>query len=134
MHATAVSRILECAVVIGYVRLRDQKIRLRLRHFGRMSRQLARVCEKKGVPVFLSSALWGNCHDDSAGILGRLGASAITANSIANTLFQIITVVTMPCRHNGRVMLSRPSARGQDPIWCGPMPEPSAVVYLVIGR
>ena len=130
--ATAVSRILECAVVIGYVRLRDQKIRLRLRHFGRMSRQLLREYVKKGVPVFLSSALWGIAMTIQLGILGRLGASAITANSIANTLFQIITVVTYASAATTAVMLSKAIGEGKTHLG-RPYARTFQLLYLVIG-
>lgn len=111
--ATTVSRILECLAVVWYVRFRDKKLMLRIKHFGRMSREHLRAYVRKGIPVFLSSALWGIAMTIQLGILGRLGASAITANSIANTLFQIITVVTYASASAAAVMISKAIGEGK---------------------
>ena len=111
--ATMVSRILECLAVIWYVRFRDKKLMLRLRHFGRMNITLLRAYIRKGIPVFLSNAFWALAMTIQLGILGRLGPSSITANSIANTLFQIITVVTYASASAASVMISKVIGEGK---------------------
>ena len=130
--ATTVSRILECAAVIWYVRFRDQKLKLRLSHFGRMDRSLFIAYMKKGVPVFLSSALWGIAMSIQLGILGRLGASAITANSIANTLFQMITVLVYASASAAAVMISKTIGEGRRDL-VRPYTQTMQLLFLGIG-
>lgn len=130
--ATTVSRILECLAVLWYVRFRDKKLMLRLKHFGRMSKPHLKAYIRKGVPVFLSSALWAVAMTIQLGILGRLGASAITANSIANTLFQIITVVTYASAAAASVMISKIIGEGKQEL-IRPYTKTFQLLFLAIG-
>lgn len=130
--ATTVSRILECLAVIWYVRFRDKKLMLRLKHFGRMSKTHLMAYIRKGVPVFLSNALWAVAMTTQLAILGRLGASAITANSIANTLFQIITVVTYASASAASVMISKAIGEGKQEL-VRPYAKSFQALFLGIG-
>lgn len=130
--ATTVSRILECLAVLWYVRFRDKKLMLRLKHFGRMSTEHLKAYIRKGIPVFLSSALWGIAMTIQLGILGRLGASAITANSIANTLFQIITVFVYASASASAVMISKIIGEGRQQL-VRPYAQTFQLLFLCIG-
>ena len=68
-------------------------MKLRLGHvLKRMNTGMLRDYIRVGSPVFLSGAIWGLAMAIQTGILGHMGSSAIPANSVATTVFQIITV------------------------------------------
>lgn len=48
---------------------------------------------RTGLPLMMSSVSWGVAMSIQGAIIGRLDESAIAANSIATTIFQIATVI-----------------------------------------
>ena len=48
---------------------------------------------KVGAPVIGSNAVWGVAQAFQTSILGHMGAASIAANSIASTVFQIVSVI-----------------------------------------
>ena len=46
-----------------------------------------------GSPVIGGDAMWGIAQGAQTAIIGRLGASAIAANSISTTVIQVLTVI-----------------------------------------
>lgn len=90
--ATLISRIIELIIITFYTFLIDKKIRLKPRDFfspvGEMLRRFART----GLPCIFSSGSWGIAMGLQTAILGRLEESVVPANSIATTVFSIMTV------------------------------------------
>lgn len=106
--ATLSARLLELILIAAYTRLIDRKVNLRLRHILKkpdlaMLRDYIRI----GSPVFFSSAIWGVAMAIQTGILGHLGSSAIAANSVATTVFQIITVFIYASASAAAVMIGK---------------------------
>jgi Na+-driven multidrug efflux pump len=91
--ATLISRIVEFIVVVLYVGFVDRKLRLRLHHLLALSAAYARDFFRSGMPLVLSSTSWGIAMSIQTAIIGRLGEAAISASSIATTIFQVVTVV-----------------------------------------
>ena len=81
--------------MICFAAFADKKVRLKLRDFFVLDRELFQSFVKVGTPVFLSNAIWGlamsRCRQR---FLGHMGREVIAANSIATTVFQVLTVVT----------------------------------------
>ena len=92
--ATLVSRIVEFLIMVAYTAFADKKLRTRLRDFRRMDGVLFRDYLRVGLPVILSNTMWGLAQAIQTSILGHMGQATIAANSIATTIFQIISVVT----------------------------------------
>lgn len=92
--ATLTSRIVETAIMICFAAFADKKVRLKLRDFFVLDRELFQSFVKVGTPVFLSNAIWGLAMSVQTAILGHMGREVIAANSIATTVFQVLTVVT----------------------------------------
>ena len=90
--ATLVARVIETGIMLYYVKVRDQKLRLKARDFFRHSRVLLKDYIRYGIPIFAGSAMWGINSTVQSAIIGRLGESAISAVSISNNLFEIISV------------------------------------------
>lgn len=90
--ATLASRAVECAVIVVYTLAFDKRLGMKLRRFRGFDRKLFQDFLRYGAPVFLSGLSWGIAMTVQTGILGHLGRAAIAANSVANTLFQVVSV------------------------------------------
>lgn len=106
--ATLSARILELILIVAYLRFIDRKIHLRLPHLlKKVDPLLLTDYIRTGSPVFLSGTIWGIAMAIQTGILGHLGASAIAANSVATTVFQIITVFVFASASAAAVMIGK---------------------------
>lgn len=106
--ATLAARCFECLAVTIYTFRIDKKIRMRFRDLlTKVETALFKEYLRRGLPVFFSALIWGVAMMIQLSILGHMGDSAITANSISNTLFQIITVVTYASASCASVMISK---------------------------
>ncbi len=106
-YATLISRALEMIFVVLYVFLSDKTINLKLKDILSTDISLFKAYLKKGVPVFLSNGIWGVAMAAQTSILGHMGQSSITANSIASTLFQILSVVAYGSANASSVLISK---------------------------
>lgn len=91
--ATLVSRAIELAVVVIYILSIDKKLKIKLCDLFITDRQMFRDYFKTGLPLMMSSVSWGIAMSIQGAIIGRLIESAIAANSIATTIFQVATVI-----------------------------------------
>ncbi|MCF0136648.1 MAG: MATE family efflux transporter [Lachnospiraceae bacterium] len=90
--STLLCRIVESCVVIVFAAKKDTKLRMKFGDLKRHSGVLMKDYIKYGLPIFAGSAVWGLNMTGQAAILGRLSQSAISAVSIANNLFNLISV------------------------------------------
>ena len=90
--ATLISRLVEFAIVIVYLAVYDKRIRLSVRDFLASDSDTTKKFIKVSVPVLMSAASWGVAMGLQTAILGRLADSVISANSIASTVYQIMSV------------------------------------------
>ena len=90
--ATLISRAVELIIVAVYAFMLDKKIRLKLRDFFVCTGDMTKRFVKTSVPVILSGASWGIAMGLQTAILGRLDESVVPANSIATTVFSLVTV------------------------------------------
>ena len=91
--ATLVSRAIELIVVVIYILFVDKKLHMRLKDLFAADKQMFKDYLKTGLPLMMSSISWGIAMSIQGAIIGRLIESAIAANSIATTIFQVATVV-----------------------------------------
>ncbi len=91
--ATLVSRAIELAVVVVYMFAIDKKLKFRFTELFKTEKQMFADFFKTGSPLMFSSLSWGIAMSVQGAIIGRLIESAIAANSIATTIFQIATVI-----------------------------------------
>lgn len=90
--ATLVSRMTECAVVAGYVFLRDRKLCMKLQAIFRPSGQLWRHYLRYGLPVIAGDMVWAVNLLCQGAIVGHYTADIITAVSVTNTMQSLIYV------------------------------------------
>jgi putative MATE family efflux protein len=91
--ATLISRIVEFVITLSYIIFIDKKIKLSISDFFKNDLNLLKNYIKVSLPIILSGASWGIAMSIQTAILGRM-ESALPASSIANTVFQILTVIT----------------------------------------
>ncbi len=106
-YATLIARGLECLAVCIYVFRIDRKIRLKIRELIPFDKVLFKTYFKTGAPVFFSGVLWGFAQMLQTAILGHTTKEAIAANSIASTVFSVITVVTYASATATAVMIGK---------------------------
>lgn len=110
--ATLISRIAELAVVLLYIAFFDKKLGLKFRDFLSSDREITKKFLKVSLPVIMSGASWGIAMGLQTAILGRLTDSVITANSIASTMFQIVTVVVYGSASAASIMIGKTIGEG----------------------
>ena len=130
--ATLISRVIETAIVIVFVGRFDRKLALRLRNFKLFDRAVLVQYLRVGSPVFWSSAMWGAAMAVQTAILGHMGSATIAANSIATTVFQILSVVTYGSASATAVIIAKTIGEGR----VGRVREyavTAQVLFLIIG-
>ena len=85
-----------------------------------------------GLPLILSSSIWGVAMSAKTAILGRLGEETIAANSIATTLFQVVTVLTYGSASASSVVIGKCVGEGDIPR-VKAYSKTLQIIYIVIG-
>ncbi len=105
--ATLVSRAIELAVILVYLLLIDKKLQCKLKDLLGFDLQMFKDYLKTGMPLMMSSVSWGLAMSIQGAIIGRLIESAIAANSIATTIFQVATVVAYASSNSACVLIGK---------------------------
>ena len=113
--ATLISRIVEFLIVVIYALLFDKKIGWKPKDLLHLDGGLFRDYIRVGMPLILSSSIWGLAMSAQTAILGRMGGETIAANSIATTIFQVITVVTYGSASASSVVIGKAVGEGDIP-------------------
>ena len=111
-YATLASRIVEFIACIIYCRFIDKKLNLRLKDIFIIEKSFVKDFFKAGLPLLLSNTSWGIAMSVQTAILGRLGASSIAASSIAQTLFQCVSVVAYATGNVSAIMTGKAVGSG----------------------
>ncbi len=91
--ATLFSRLIELIVTVVYLLFVDKKLNIKVKDLFIVDKQMVKDYFKTGLPLMMSSVSWGIAMSIQGAIIGRLVESAIAANSIATTIFQVATVI-----------------------------------------
>lgn len=91
--ATLISRLIEFIVTVVYLLFIDKKLKMKIKDLFVTDKQMIKDYFKTGLPLMMSSVSWGIAMSIQGAIIGRLVESAIAANSIATTIFQVATVI-----------------------------------------
>lgn len=105
--ATLVSRVIELIVAVVYLLFIDKKLSMKLRDLFITDGAMFRDYFKTGLPLMMSSVSWGFAMSIQGAIIGRLVESAIAANSIATTIFQIASVVCYAASNAACVLIGK---------------------------
>lgn len=93
--ATAISRVLELAVIAFFMLRIDQRIQLKLKTLLGTDRAILVDYLKNGLPVLVSDFILALGMNALAAIMGRIGADFVAAYAIAGVVWQFTTVALM---------------------------------------
>ena len=113
--ATLSARVVEFIIVVVYVLFFDRKIRWRPRELFRIDRTMFRDYIRVGMPLILANGIWGVAMSVQTAILGRMGDDTIAANSIATTIFQVVSVVCYASGNASSVIIGKTVGEGDIP-------------------
>lgn len=91
--ATLIARASELIVTLVFVLRVDKRLHMKARELLGNSKTISRDYIRVATPVILSGLSWGLAQFIQTAILGHLGSAAVAANSMASSLFSIVTVV-----------------------------------------
>ena len=130
--ATLISRVVEFLIVVIYALAADRKIRWKVTDMVRLDRALFRDYIRVGLPLILSSSVWGLATSAQTAILGRLGSDTIAANSIATTIFQVVSVMTYGSANASSVVIGKTVGLGNLST-VKAYSKTLQIIYLIIG-
>ena len=90
---TLISRAFEFGVICGYFFFFDKKIGYRVKHIFMKCRDLVGDYLKISIPVLISDALLAFGNSAVAMVMGRIGASFVSANAITTVTQQLSTIL-----------------------------------------
>ena len=116
--ATFTARAVELLVVIVYLIFFDKKIRITLKSLISFKTDLFKTYIKTSVPMVGSGFFWGAAMFIQAAILGHLqtaadGVSVIAANSVATTVFSIVSVFSYGAANATSVLIGKTIGEGK---------------------
>jgi putative MATE family efflux protein len=130
--ATLTARIIELIIVCIFIKRFEKKIFYKLKDFLKIDMHLFSQYIKIGFPIILSNAVWAFAMATQTAILGHLKESAIAANSIATTIFQIVSVLTYASSTATSIIIGKTIGEGNiDKI--KPYAKRLQILYLIIG-
>ncbi len=112
--ATLVARCVELIVVLVYLKFFDKKLRVKFRDWFKPDWEYLKPYLKISIPSFITSSTWGLGTTIQTAILGHVSASAISANAIAATLFQVTAIFYVSSASSAGVVMGMSLGRGDD--------------------
>ena len=109
---TLVARIVECAVCIWYVAVKEKRLALKLKDYLTRDWSLAGDYFKVTIPMVVISALWGLNTALQTVILGHMTAAAIAANSVASSLFMLVKSMAVGASATASVIIGKTIGSG----------------------
>ncbi len=91
--ATLIARVAELMIVLIYATRVDRKLGMKLNSLFRTVDWIVKDYRKYATPVILSGFSWGVAMFLQTAVLGRMGSQSVAANSIASSMFSVISVV-----------------------------------------
>ncbi len=111
--ATLISRIAELLVVILYLLVIDKKLRWRPRELRGADRATLALYLRTCLPVVVTDGLFGISTALQTVILGHMNDAAISANSIATTLYQVLKVASVGSAGAASVLIGKTIGEGK---------------------
>ncbi len=110
--ATCIARIAELLVVLWFLAFRDKKLHWRLRDFAQFDLSLFKLFVITCLPVVLTDGLFGISTALQTVILGHMNDAAISANSIATSLYQCLKVASVGSAGAAAVLIGKTVGEG----------------------
>lgn len=111
---TLLARLVEFAIIFGYLLFVDRKIQYKLRYLiQKIDISILKEYMQLGVPVIISDAFLTFGNSALAMIMGRMGAQMVAANAITTVTVQISTVFIMGISNASGVITGNTIGKGE---------------------
>lgn len=130
--ATLAARLVEFGVILGYIVFADKKLRLKLRELFILKKSYLLDYLRSGLPLSMSSISWGLAMTVQTAIIGRMGDSMISANTVATTVFQVVSVVISGTASATSVLIGNTVGAGRYEA-AKEYAKTLQVIYLILG-
>lgn len=90
---TLIARVVEFAIMMGFLFFKDETIGMRLKDLTMPVRELVPEYIRISIPVLISDTLLGVGNSVVAVVMGHIGSSFVAANAITTIVSQLATVV-----------------------------------------
>lgn len=130
--ATLVSRCVELLIVVWYLKYREHKLNLTLKKLIFIDTSYIHDYVHVSLPVLLNQAQWGVAQMVQTGILAHLSAAAISANTIATIVFQVLSVVAYGAASASGIVVGRTIGEGRED-FLHPLVKTLQVLFICIG-
>lgn len=111
--ATLISRAVELLVVILYIVFIDKKLDWKLRDVKGFEGSLLKKFIITSLPILLADGLFGVSTALQTVVLGHMSDAAISANSVASTLFQLLKVAAVGSAGAAAVIIGKTIGEGR---------------------
>lgn len=111
--ATLIARATELVVVIVYIAFVDKKLFWRLSDLKKIELPIFKTFILACLPVVLTDGLFGVSTALQTAILGHMEDAAMSANSVASTLFQLLKVASVGSAGAASVIIGRTIGEGR---------------------
>lgn len=129
---TLIARIVELIIVILYIAFKDIKLHLKIRDILCAEKSLVGDYVKRSGYFVTVSAMFGVSTALQTVILGHMNDSAIAANSVATTLFQVLKVASVGAASATSVIIGKTIGRGDTKKLKGYV-NTLQIMFLIIG-
>lgn len=111
--ATLISRVVELLVVLVYILAVDKKLKWRPADLLRFDRSIFKRFLITCLPLIICDGLFGISTALQTAILGHMEDAAVSANSVASTLFQLLKVASVGSAGAAAVIIGRTIGEGR---------------------
>ena len=109
---TTISRFIELLIVIG-IAVKNPILRMRRKDYTSHHKGLFGDFMKYASPTILNELFWGVAISASAVIIGHLGQAAVAANSVAQVVRQLATVICFGIANAAAIMIGKAIGAGE---------------------
>ena len=129
---TLTARITEFLIIVCYLAFADKRLNVRIKDFFCGAKQLYADYFKNCVSFIVTGLIFGTSTALQTVILGHMNDSAIAANSVATTLYQLLKVATIGAASAASVHIGMAVGKG-DMNYVKSMAKTLQVIFLCIG-
>ena len=112
--ATAVARVVEFIILIIYLAFFEKKVHYTIKDFFVPVKDYVSAFVKTGAPVILNEAVWSIGTSVLSMIIGHISTEFVSANSIANIVWQAVWVVIAGMGNATSVVIGNAVGRGEE--------------------
>ena len=105
--ATSLAKVIEFLLTLIYAHKYNNLIKFRPKYLFKVNNLLFKDFMKFSIPVTINELMWGLGTSANAAIIGQLGSSAAAANSIAQVMRQLATVICFGIASSAAIILGK---------------------------